>query len=285
VHTKTADALWNGAGQRSAKSLFISFGMVANLRAARTAGAVPLALFLFEPPTVAPRRFLLLPAYARLVENVFTLLAPGECWGPLALRARQFRYPQPAIDAVTDNPSRNGWLVAIWSAKEAHGRPRELYSERRKAIEHFGLSGSLDLFGIGWERVKAPAGRHPGLTRAWRGPIEDKLQTLLRYKFALCYENSRWRGYVTEKIFDCLRAGTIPVYWGAPDIREIVPPSTFIDRTAFASNEELARHLDSLSEAELNEFRAAGAAFLQSDAYFQFSSQAFARLVLDLLPE
>ena len=32
--------------------------------------------------------------------------------------------------------------------------------------------------------------------------------------FNICVENASVKGYVTEKIFEALEAGTIPIYWG-----------------------------------------------------------------------
>ena len=40
----------------------------------------------------------------------------------------------------------------------------------------------------------------------------------------------RW---ITEKIFDCFYAGTIPVYLGAPDVARWLPPECFIDMRRF----------------------------------------------------
>ena len=45
-----------------------------------------------------------------------------------------------------------------------------------------------------------------------------KLSLLARYKFTLAFENSRAAGYVTEKLFQPLIAGSLPIYWGAPDV-------------------------------------------------------------------
>jgi len=35
--------------------------------------------------------------------------------------------------------------------------------------------------------------------------------------FNICAENACVKGYVTEKIFEALEAGTIPIYWGDPN--------------------------------------------------------------------
>lgn len=44
--------------------------------------------------------------------------------------------------------------------------------------------------------------------------IYDKLQVLSQYKFCMCYENSSYPGYVTEKMLHAKVAGTVPIYWG-----------------------------------------------------------------------
>lgn len=51
----------------------------------------------------------------------------------------------------------------------------------------------------------------------------DKVETLKRYKFSLAFENSNEEDYVTEKFFQSLVAGTIPVVVGAPNILEFSP--------------------------------------------------------------
>jgi len=43
---------------------------------------------------------------------------------------------------------------------------------------------------------------------------DNKIEYLKQYKFNICPENSRSSGYVTEKIFEALAAGCIPIYNG-----------------------------------------------------------------------
>jgi hypothetical protein len=53
------------------------------------------------------------------------------------------------------------------------------------------------------------------------GPsVDDKISYISRSIFNICPENSVYEGYCTEKIFQALEAGTIPVYWGV-DLPEI----------------------------------------------------------------
>jgi hypothetical protein len=44
---------------------------------------------------------------------------------------------------------------------------------------------------------------------------DDKLSFLRHYRFNLCPENSNYPGYCTEKIFEAITSGCIPIYWGS----------------------------------------------------------------------
>jgi alpha(1,3/1,4) fucosyltransferase len=46
---------------------------------------------------------------------------------------------------------------------------------------------------------------------------DDKKRYLEQFLFNICAENACVKGYVTEKIFEALEAGTIPIYWGDPN--------------------------------------------------------------------
>ncbi|KAF8093668.1 hypothetical protein N665_0381s0027 [Sinapis alba] len=53
----------------------------------------------------------------------------------------------------------------------------------------------------------------------------DKVEALKRYKFSLAFENTNEEDYVTEKFFQSLVAGSVPVVVGAPNIEEFAPAS------------------------------------------------------------
>lgn len=83
-----------------------------------------------------------------------------------------------------------------------------------------------------------------------KGELHSKLDTLRaldRHKFAICFENvyhPLWsHNYLTERIFDCFRSKTIPIYFGASNIEELVPPNFFINYNEFRNTEELSEYL------------------------------------------
>jgi len=76
-----------------------------------------------------------------------------------------------------------------------------------------------------------------------------KLDIIARYKFNLAFENTIEDDYVTEKFFEPLIAGTVPVYLGAPNIEEFVPGDhCFIDAREFPNPRDLAEYLVFLNQ-------------------------------------
>lgn len=68
-----------------------------------------------------------------------------------------------------------------------------------------------------------------------------------QYKFYLAFENSQHKGYVTEKLWQALMMGSIPVYWGAPDVTDLLPhPDAIIRVSDFSSLKKLAEYIESL---------------------------------------
>ncbi|GMI78783.1 fucosyltransferase 11 [Hibiscus trionum] len=77
----------------------------------------------------------------------------------------------------------------------------------------------------------------------------DKVEALKRYKFSLAFENSNEEDYVTEKFFQSLVAGTIPVVVGAPNIKDFAPsPDSFLHAKELEDVPSVANKMKYLSE-------------------------------------
>jgi alpha-1,3-fucosyltransferase 10 len=73
------------------------------------------------------------------------------------------------------------------------------------------------------------------------------LETIACYRFTLAFENSIEEDYVTEKFFDPLVAGSVPVYLGAPNVADFAPGDRcYINVGDYAEPHELARYLNHL---------------------------------------
>jgi hypothetical protein len=164
---------------------------------------------------------------------------------------------------------------------------QQLHDKRLELIEFFGKTHDLDLYGGGWENLN-------NLPKPWPeklAPIisglnplrcENKHEVIAKYKFAICFENMSYPGYVTEKIIDCFTVGVIPIYMGAPDIAEFIPKNLYIDLREFSNYQELSQHLKSIPPEAAMEMINAGYAFLESSAGKNFSLECFAKKVLTL---
>lgn len=77
----------------------------------------------------------------------------------------------------------------------------------------------------------------------------SKMALYGRYKFVIAFENSCAEDYVTEKFFDPLLAGAVPIYFGAPNIDEFAPgDNCYVDVRKYKTPEELAVHLKACLE-------------------------------------
>ena len=109
------------------------------------------------------------------------------------------------------------------------------------------------------------------LMKAYRCSCQSKLETLSKYRFSLCLENMPMEGYVTEKIFDCFYAGTVPIYRGGSRIEKYVPTDTFIDGSRYGSWREMWNDIKNMPPKDWEEYRLNARAFLVSqgrDDYF-----------------
>ena len=106
-------------------------------------------------------------------------------------------------------------------------------------------------------------------------PDGEKITVLREYALGLCIENMAMPGYVTEKIIDCIVAGVVPVYSGAPDITDFVPADCFMSAEGFIWP----------SDEKAEGIIAAGQLFLSSPLGKRFSYQGFAARLLERLTQ
>lgn len=67
-----------------------------------------------------------------------------------------------------------------------------------------------------------------------------------KYAFVTAFENSYYPGYITEKLWDPLIAGTLPIYLGAPDVTHLLPEHSFINVNDFSTFDDLANYIEFL---------------------------------------
>ncbi|MEQ8716463.1 MAG: glycosyltransferase family 10 [Acidimicrobiales bacterium] len=186
----------------------------------------------------------------RMVYPVLRGLDPAEIAGRLA----------PTVAAIRPH------LCSIVARYARNDAPESLLDERLAVVEAFG--GNIDIFG------------HPGRdgTNRWtaydryRGPVDDKIATLRSYTFTVAYENADVAGYVTEKMLDALRAGSIPLYRGGGGLAaDLVPPDCYVDCNGLRPG-EVVEIAQTMSHDEVMQRREAAVRFFSSSAALRFTA-------------
>lgn len=233
-------------------------------------------LFQFEPPVVMLDVYKNINHLSEIYDEIFLSCTLNNS------KCGYFNWPQPHNDVIPnywENINRY-FLTMINANKKPRSRHKELYSERIKAVEFFSGNNDIDLYGFEWD--KRPFFPYwfykSALQKVYRGSVESKYQTLSKYNFAICFENMIMSGFVTEKIFDCFYAGTIPVYLGAPDIEKYVPKECFIDMRNFKDYGESRQFLKSLTKSEINAYKENAREYLESEQFEPYTKEHFAEM-------
>ena len=236
-----------------------------------------LVLFAWEPPAVLPLNYE--PAYHQYFHRILTW---HDSWVD-GKRYVKLHWPQIGkLPPIADLPFGERKLLVNFSGNKASPHPRELYSARKRTIRFFENNHptQFDLFGPGWNREGEPP------FHSWRGVVAQKWSEYPKYRFGLCYENMRDEpGWISEKLFDCLRSACVPVYWGANNVDDYVDPACLVDRRRFESEEELADFLVRMSEKEWRGYRLAGERYLRSESFRKFLPEQFADTVGSILTQ
>ena len=279
VEVLTADALLEnpalGHGAR-----YFSFGLLDHFQTLADLPDLRLKAFvLFEPPVVAPKLYRALPKLTEYFEQVYIHNTVGDGYslrGVDQSRLKQLWWPQPFDDVLPEHwnrVDRANRIVVINGNHIPRRLNRQLYSRRISAMAELAKFGIVDLYGMGWNKWWSHRSMWPPywfnygtLMSIYRGSCGSKFETLSQYRFSLCFENMAMQGYLTEKIFDCLYSGTVPLYLGAPDIDALVPKEAFVDCRKFSSWSALWESVRDMPDSQWQAMRAAGRDFLRSEA-------------------
>ena len=207
----------------------------------------------------------------------------------------KFNFPN---EIKTTKPGIRTKLITLISGNKTNSHPLELYSKRLQIIKWLELNhpDDFDYYGVGWDykiplrwqrlfhRLKLGNFIPKNNSRSYRGKVQEKFKTLRDYTFAICYENAKdIDGYITEKIFDCLFAGTIPIYWGPGNISKYIPEDCFINRVQFSTDEELYLYLKNMPTNEVIQYQNNILTYLTSERVKPFSNEFFAQNILKVI--
>jgi alpha(1,3/1,4) fucosyltransferase len=230
-----------------------------------------LILFMWEPETVLRRM------YSKKVRARFSKVFT---WNDALVDGKthfKMFYPSKQDFIANIPPFHEKKLCTLVASDLSSHHKNELYSERKASIRFFEQAGEagFEFYGRKWD---------PALFKSYRGAPEDKIGTIKHYRFCICYENMKdTPGYITEKIFDCFAAGVIPVYWGASNVQDYIPPECFIDRRKFASMEKLYTFMKAMTEEEHAGYIDRIKAYLVSEKSQLFSQEHFLEIFCDAM--
>lgn len=175
----------------------------------------------------------------------------------------------------------------------------DLYEERFTLIEWYQKNSPQDfsLYGRGWDKPKAAFTRKDKVLRrikrlasqffgyrpfpSYQGSVADKGDIYQNSKFAYCYENTKnLENYITEKIFDAMMYGCIPIYWGAQNVLDFIPKECFIDRRNFDNHKSLHKYLKNMSKEKYSSYQRAINNFLRSEKILPFKAETYADCVV-----
>lgn len=80
------------------------------------------------------------------------------------------------------------------------------------------------------------------------GAVSDKKAFQAKHKFAIAFENTSYEGYCTEKLMEALVAGTIPIYWGDPNVAKDFNPEAFINAHDYKTFDEVVERVKEIDQ-------------------------------------
>ena len=231
---------------------------------------------LFEPELVRPRSYKDLAKFGKYFDYIHTHNI-NQLPNHLHKKHRCLFFPQPYKKFIKRNNVRLNKAVMIAGAHFNYFNKNENYSERMRAVAELSNNQFIDLYGNGWSKPGIKMLLNPIYIRhkskiksVYKGVAVSKESCYSKYDFAICFENQDSEGYITEKIFDCLLAGCIPIYKGACNINDYIPSECYIDFNNFGSYSELEIFLKNMSDFEKNKYREEAENFLNSEVYLLF---------------
>jgi Glycosyltransferase family 10 (fucosyltransferase) C-term len=127
-----------------------------------------------------------------------------------------FHHMAEAAELDTIKPSRKKLICSVVSG--FNGVPG--YEDRRQFLEEFSRSTPhFDIYGRYSKSIQS--------LPAYRGYAASKYKTISQYRYNLAIENSVEDWYISEKIFDALLCGCMPIYYGSEKIFDLLPNEWF----------------------------------------------------------
>ena len=229
----------------------------------------------------------------------------------LSYKVKTFSYPTiPSKNTIIQNREnilnnkRKNKIVFIGSFKLALNKYGS-YIHRYKIIK--GLTkypGKFALYGFNWEKKQIPFDLFgiaiikrikllekflQNIFCLYFAPLgkfslaNNKLETLRKYQFSLVFEPTTGKfNSICEKIFDPMLSGTIPIYYGQPNLIDI-PPDTYIRIEKTVTPLDIVEIVKRISQERIKNYRDNIYKFLISKSANKYRFETFAQFIVDII--
>lgn len=152
------------------------------------------------------------------------------------------------------SPEKSGNLVSINSRKKI----TQGHIDRLKFLLDYANQYSIDIFGTCSDlpefsqkasgRLNTPSKQvlHWNSTNIYDCP---KFNTLMKYKYALTFDNSINKNFFTSQFYDSLLSWCLPIHWGCPNLDEFFPDGSYIDLDIH--NSDVLEKVKNISDSDL----------------------------------
>lgn len=168
---------------------------------------------------------------------------------------KKYHYMQSvySFDPYEEADLNQKTVLAMQIATNLNYAPnRSLYYERRNLVKWFveNHPEDFEFYGNGWKKMKnfIKHESRQDFDKSYKGYAKNKKGTAQKARFVFAYENSLSKNYVSEKIWDVMNAGSVPVYLGADEIDSYLPKACFINKKDFDTYEKLYDYLKNMSD-------------------------------------
>lgn len=172
------------------------------------------------------------------------------------------------------------WRFSLSSYIDYALSPGDLSVQRKK----LGLSilsskdPEIHLFGQGWTSISSCGSNFFGI------PNVSSLSLLQNYKYTFAYENHSASGsLISERIWDALWSGCVPIYMGNTNITDVIPSECFISASSFYSPSDIIDYIKSLSPAQWLDTYNCIREFLSSSAIEKYLPNNVASYILSVI--
>ena len=155
------------------------------------------------------------------------------------------------LEYISDDCTDNKKMIC--SMGSYRNEPLILYNKNidltdyRQKLSIYGYQkGIVDICGPNWPKMISITTN----TRKVKDWHKEKLDFLQNYRFNIAIENTLIHNYITEKIWDPITVGCLPIYYGNDNIYSIFKQKSFIDTNKFNSFNSLFDYIINMTRQE-----------------------------------